>query len=81
MSMKRVFLFGFFFAFLPFASQAAERNGPPAKKNHDVRKATAPLLSGKPIEPAEASEEPPRAGWNGAYFGVSAGAAMRDADR
>jgi hypothetical protein len=79
MTMKRVFLFGFFFAFLPFASQAAER--PPAAKNHDARKSAAPPLSGKPIEPIDKSETAPRAGWSGAYFGVNAGAALSDANR
>jgi hypothetical protein len=81
MTMKRVFLFGFFFAFLPFASQAAERNGPPAAKNHDARKSAAPPLSGKPIEPMDKSEKVPRAGWSGAYFGVNAGTALSDANR
>lgn len=64
----------------PLTAQSASRSHAPSAKAPEKNKAT-PLLPGKPIEPMEAPERTPAAGWSGFYFGVNAGAAASETNR
>ncbi|WP_442756540.1 hypothetical protein ACNHKD_08000 [Methylocystis sp. JAN1] len=74
-------LAGLFVALAPFAAQAASRGLAHAPKTAAAKKAEASPPSARPIEPIEAPEKAPGAGWSGFYFGVNAGAARAETIR
>lgn len=62
------------------ATQAANREATRGVKVA-ARKAAAPFLPGKKIEPLKATEENQATGWSGFYFGLNAGAAASETGR
>lgn len=63
---------------LAIASPIAARERARSPLRHAEKKDVGAVAN--PIEPMEAREEKPRAGWNGFYSGLNAGAGLNDTE-